>query len=240
MNASVTSPPPTVPALPLKRRRIRWGSVFLLGTAACVLLFAGLIITAILSFRMGGGARVARSVIQAAHPNGWERQVEFGVGRLPAFLARTALLPFDLEPEARAAVRSFRYADIGVYHRVPDANPRTADATLLTSLRDRMQAKGWVPAVTVLEDEQMVLVFLPDNADFRSILEGCVVVLDDTQMVLVSGAVDPRPLVELAMRHLDLDRPHGSVASLLGAHSTAPASLSPPVSTLMAGGVSRP
>lgn len=208
-----------------RRRVFRW-RYLLIGLPV---MLAGLILVLVLSFRMGGEARVMKEVVMEALPNEWERQVEIGVGEIPSFLVRTGLRWVDLDPVARAGLQAFRSADVGVYRRVASADAvaeRTAD--LLGKLLERMGRRGWEPVVTVREGRELVAVLVPVGLDSARRLKVCVLVLDGDDLVVVSARGNLEPLIEMGLataerfgRKMESDR-----TTALGGGPPAPSFLS--------------
>ncbi len=176
------------------RRRFRWRHVFLAGGVAGVMF----VIALGLSFRMGGEARVLRRAAFAAAPDQWERQFEFGIGRLPLFLARAGLAFAPLEPEARTALSALNHADVGIYHRRPGA-PAIDSAAVFRSVQHAMETAGWEPLVLVREASDLVGVFIPKVSRSANRLDTCLLVLDGDDLVLVSARANLDPLVTLAL-----------------------------------------
>jgi hypothetical protein len=183
--------------VPRPRRRFRWRYLFL----AVVVLGLTFIIALILSFRMGGEARLLRRAVFAAAPGEWERQIEIGVGRLPVLLGQTALGFLDLDPRVRAGLEAFRCADVGVYKRRPEML-QADEGVILTRVYKAMHRRGWAPLVTIREDDEAVAVFLPENPGAPSRLRICVLVLNAEDMVLVSGQANLEPLIQLAISEI--------------------------------------
>lgn len=179
------------------RRRFRWRYLFL----AVAVLGLTFIVTLILSFRMGGEARVVRRAVFAAAPGEWDRRIEMGVGRLPVFLAKTALGYVELDPVVRAGIESFRWADVGVYKRRSGAG-QADEGILLARVQQAMHGRGWTPFVTVRQRDEAVAIFLPEKPGDPDRLGVCVLVLGEDDMVLVSGQANLEPLIQLALSEI--------------------------------------
>lgn len=184
----------TTPVTFPQRRRFRW-RYLILGTFATFLIA---VIVLILSFRMGGEARVIRKAVFAAAPGEWNREFEFGVGVLPVYLARSALGMVELEPEARLAIQAVHSADVGIYSRNRDR--RSVDTgRVLRKVRSAMRERGWEPLVMVHDRGNAVAVFVPEKFNANSTVRACVCVLEHDNMVLVSARANTEPLVQLAL-----------------------------------------
>ncbi|MGE3310185.1 MAG: hypothetical protein AB7O66_09470 [Limisphaerales bacterium] len=187
------------------RSRSPWRWFFLaFGILAAIAVFA--IVSLILSFRMGGEARSIRKAVFAATPGEWKRDFEFGVGRLPAFLARAGFQFADsklnLPPEAAAGIAAFRSADVGIYRRRGSSADLEATRTALGNVDDLMEARDWDSIVSVQEGSQSVRVFVPNSLSDPSDTRACVVVIERDQMVIVSARANLEPLLEIVRTKL--------------------------------------
>lgn len=138
---------------------------------------------------------------------GWSRRVEVRVGGCILGLARLIAGCTDLPAEARHALRAARSASVGVYQwRGADlaAMHRQMGATVPV----RVGGRDWVRVVSVHDGSESVVVLTPACPEGAGdTLELCVVVLADSELVVVSVEVDPQPLVDLVQPHLrDLRR----------------------------------
>ncbi len=202
MNATVIPMPGVAP----RRVGVRWGRLFLwaFGAGFLFLLAMGAVLVA--SFWPGGEVRAMRQIVLEAVPGTWERQVEFGIGRLPVWLARQGLFFVDLEPEARAALGAIHSGDVVVFQRRRESRTTEVrrDADGLTSeawnrIREEMEGRGWEVVVQVLERKEIVGVFMPREQDTGSRVRACVFVLDGNDLVIVSARADFEPLIALAL-----------------------------------------
>jgi hypothetical protein len=206
MNALATHPIATyaAPTRSTARRGFRW-RWFMLTLGGLTTLAAVFFITLLLSFRMGGEARAVRNAVFAATPNEWSPKIELGIGRIPAWLARTGFHLFesrlDLPPEARFGVDAFRCADVGVYQRRRSAASSSPGA-MFADVDQAMDARDWEPIVAVQEDQQSVRIFVPkDLSNFRD-AQACVFILERDELVIVSARLNLEPLLELASSKL--------------------------------------
>ena len=153
---------------------------------------------------VAGCSRPARdfSAVQAAliEHSGceWQRTIRVGIPAGLFSVARWGLRFVDIEPEARAALDTMHGVRVAI-HQLARGN---ADrAAMLAAADTALLPRGWDRVVGVLEQKEMVAVYLPARMKAGDLLELCVVVFDGEQLVLVSGRADPEPLVELALRH---------------------------------------
>lgn len=129
-----------------------------------------------------------------------QTRVQISAG--PALLATArsvlAFIP-DVDAEARLALSSVRRASVGVYEL--SASPsRTSRAEMLNAAEQTMNRRGWVRAVAVNDGDDLVLVYLPEDAGSGSTQKVCVAVCSDRQLVIVAGTIDAGPLAQLIAR----------------------------------------
>lgn len=145
------------------RRRSPWRWI-LITLGGLTTLAAVFFITLLLSFRMGGEARALRQAVLAATPGEWAPRFEFGVGRLPAWLARAGFHlaegKIHLLPEARFGIDAFRSADIGVYRR-HHASSQDSSSAILAKVDSSMAAQDWESIVSVQDAQHNVRIFVP-------------------------------------------------------------------------------
>jgi hypothetical protein len=139
-----------------------------------------------------------------------EAKFEFGVGALTLGLARFGLSYLDLDPEARTALSALRGADVGVYEVIGRKRPANY-AKILSSADRAMAARGWDRLVTVIDDGQMVAVFVPKDLRTTRNVRVCLAVLSEREMVVASARSNLEPLLELAVQKSD----QGSIARSL-------------------------
>ncbi len=213
MNALATHPLATYAAAThsTARRGFRWRWL-VLTIGGLTTLAAVFFITLLLSFRMGGEARAVRHAVFAAAPGEWSPKIELGVGRLPAWIARTGFHLFEsrlnLPPEARFGVDAFRSADVGVYQRRRSAASSSPGA-MFADVDQAMDERDWEPVVAVQEGHQSVRVFVPKNVSNIRDAQACVFVLERDELVIVSARLNLEPLLELAsskLHHLPFPR----------------------------------
>jgi len=199
----VLTPRPT----PARPRFTRWAVLFLVTVG----LPTAAVATVIMSFRVGSESRAARDIVLQANPDGFHRQFELGLGRLPVGLARAALGFVPMEPEAP----TLRSADVSIYTHDAGTDG-IARGRILTRVREAMKARGWIPAVSVLDGEDLVGVFIPEKMRSPESFAACVLVLDAENLVIASGRLNLRPLADFALRELaSRGEPHvGGLLSL--------------------------
>jgi hypothetical protein len=164
--------------------------VFLLGILAVVGVTGFL--------RMDRAGRALGRAVMDASGKPWEKQIALQVGPLTAALVQLGLGFVPMDPEPRAALRSFKGAAVGVYNLPGD--PRDLNHRSILARADKaMSAQGWNRVVCVSQDRQLVAVYAPRGGVGVHKVKCCLAVLQERQLVVVSASGDLRPLVELVM-----------------------------------------
>jgi hypothetical protein len=177
-------------AASLLARRMRTPDV-----AVLLLLVVGLALTG--CSRMSEDAAALRESVMTATGAEWEREVEIGVGALPLTLARAALSFLDLDSEARSALETVRDAHVGVYQG-GGARHSASSSAVLTAADEAMSKRGWDRLVTVMDGDELVVVFVPEDLHSPRHVKVCVLVLDGAELVVVAARSNLEPLLELA------------------------------------------
>lgn len=131
-----------------------------------------------------------------------DQQFELGLGFLPLALARAGLSFVEMETDARAAMSSVREVEVGVYKLRPGKSPMNR-AALLAAADQVMERQNWYRLAGVLDHNEMVAVYTPNSTHFKKKLKIRVVVVNPREMVLVSAAGNPEPLLEIAFHHIN-------------------------------------
>ena len=179
-----------------------------------LLVVGGLAIVVIRSLHVGPEVAALRDSVAPGVATGWHKQVEVSVGRLPLWLARAGLHFAPVQAEARLALRAAKGADVAVYERPADGAP-TDRVAVLQRADEAMSYLGWQRAVGVVEQDQLVAVYVPRHQDSTHELTACVLVLDRQNLVVASARTDLEPLLELVRsrpewhEHLRLVAGHG-------------------------------
>lgn len=192
MNPASTPPPVTPPP-----SQTRWLGIALVLLLLPVIPLGGLALGVASYFRLSADTRALRDELTQASGAEWHKKIGLNIGNLTLGVARGALQFTQLEPEAQTALRAARGVEVGIYELAPDS--RTPDcAAMLNAADEAMRRRGWERVVGVLDGAEMVGVFLPAKMTSASRAKCCVVVLDDRNLVLVTGGADLQPLLELA------------------------------------------
>ena len=202
MSPSSVAPAPNSsvenPARPRFRWRWRWFflSLFLapfLGIAliACYGLSCLLVSSTVRELRTA-----------AIHDTGshWDWKVSARVGAIPLTLARviTEFVP-RMPRAARQALSAARGGEVIVYQRTD--HRKLDDCRQLLADADRiMTRRGWERAVGVLEDANLVAIYLPVGLDSTRRARATVLVVNDDTLVVASATADLRPLFTLALQ----------------------------------------
>jgi hypothetical protein len=91
-----------------------------------------------------------------------------------------------------------RGADVGVYRYFGIDRPK-AGAEFLPAVHERMAERGWDRLVTVLDGTEAVAIYVPEEPDIPNHLKICVLVVNESEMVIVSARGNPKPLIHLAL-----------------------------------------
>ena len=106
----------------------------------------------------------------------------------------------DVPPEARHALRSLRSVSVGVY-RLDRSQAMNAAALEFSDARMRLQ--GWRRAVGVRDGGTTVLIYTPEKVGHGEKLKVCLAVLENRDLVLVSGTISGRYLLPLISDQLE-------------------------------------
>ena len=168
-----------------------------LGTA---LGFALLSIVLTGCWKMSSEAEALRDSLMKSAAVEWDREFEIGVGALTLNLARAGLAFIDLDHDARAALNAIRGADVGIY-RLHHGRKNFDHATLLSAADDAMAVRGCDRAVAVVNQRELVAVYVPRQIRSTRNFKVFLVVLDGRKMVIVSARNNLELLIDMALRH---------------------------------------
>lgn len=190
------------PAPPARRLWLWLGGLTLAFALPLGLLVGGVAWTVRNTVRAGASTVALRDALCAASEDAWQPQVQGrAVGPLLAAVrlaARCASVP----PEARLALDAVRSADVAVLQLRP-GHAVPAPAGMLAQARAAAEP-GWAPTVTVVDGEDLVAVFLRDDAGDGSEAIACrVVVMADGHLVIGSAELSAEALVRLVEKVAD-------------------------------------
>ena len=122
------------------------------------------------------------------------------VGNIPTGLVRLIARHFRLPPELRAGLEAFRGGEVSV-HEIQQPVSSQARTEMLAALDAAMQPRGWTRTVTVIQNDEAVVIYLPAAAMSPRRAKCSLVVLEDRHLVIASVEGNPRPLLAFAMAH---------------------------------------
>jgi hypothetical protein len=185
----------------LRKRPVLAKTVVLTGCAALCLIATG-------CFRVNSETAALRDGLLRAGGSNWEQRIEIGVGSWTWTLAQAALAQLKIEPEARAMLGVLHGADVGVFRLRPSARTPQHGAMLLAA-NQTMSERGWERIVEVKNDGEFVSIFVPKEVRWEKNVKICVVVINESEMVIASARGNLQPLFELAMNKSGLaDKGH--------------------------------
>jgi hypothetical protein len=152
-------------------------------------------------FRPSNHTTALRDSVLEAVGDGWTKEIELGVGPLTLGLARGGSRFLELPNEARTVLRAMRGADVGIY-RPRAANGATPAAELLHAADGAMAKRGWERCVAVVKSDETVALYVPGELDAKRQLRLCVLVVNPSEMVIVSARGRPEPLIELVLEEI--------------------------------------
>jgi hypothetical protein len=192
-------PPATGAAASSRLRfRIRTGYV-VLALVLCLPLLCAIGIAR--CFRLSSATAALRTSVMESVPGQWDKRLAVHVGGFTLGLVRLGSRLFNLPPEPKAALETFRGAEVGVYS-LQDARCALDYSAMFTAADKSMRRQGWERIVGVVQGRQFVAVYVPRNLRSVKRMACCVAVLNEQDLVVVSASGNLEPLLELATQHL--------------------------------------
>lgn len=144
-------------------------------------------------------AMLRRQVMRATGAD-WDTKVQVSLGSMSFSAVRTGLSFVQNKDvdEAKLALRAVRSASVGVYQR-QGRDSGWSRAELLNDTDRAMKSRGWTRVVGVVNGDDTVMVYVPEDSD--ELDEVCVAVVNGRELVVVSAEVRPEELVALVERH---------------------------------------
>lgn len=155
-------------------------------------------------FRASPETRDLRAAALQGDALSGERQIEIGVGRLTLGLARYASSWLDLPPEARQVLGSVDQAACSVYEL---KQRRGNHSDILARADQAMHRRNWERLVVVMDESQLVAVYVPSHSRAARSVRAAVLVLNDDQLVCASVRGDVRQWLELAGEKMRSENP---------------------------------
>ncbi|MCF7686761.1 MAG: DUF4252 domain-containing protein [Cephaloticoccus sp.] len=182
---------------PVLRRRRIWPWV----VAAIVLTpVVVLAVTAYSYIHLERDADRLRHQVMKHHQADWQTRVQLSVGSatLASLRGCLQLVPHKDIAEVRQALAAVRQASVGVYE-IPARQSRVTRASFLVDTDRAMATDGWVRIVGVVDGDEKVMIYVPEDSDEPE--RFCLAVVTDEELVVVSATVDPEALASLIEHH---------------------------------------
>lgn len=181
---------------PSTRRRRLWPWV-LFGVVCAPLVLLGAAVVNCLTLDRDAAA-LRREVMRATGAD-WSTNVQFSVGRasLSALRGCLSVISSERVDDARQVLAAVRSASVGVYQLRAEAGAWPA-ATVLGRADGAMRARGWERAIGVIDRDQLVLVYVPADAD--DLDELCLAVVNGRELVVVGAELREEHLIAVIER----------------------------------------
>lgn len=129
----------------------------------------------------------------------WTWKFSARVGTIPLTTARIiATFVPHMPGETRLALSAARGGEVTVYERT-DRRKAHGFRQLLTDADRIMTGRGWERAVGIVEDGNLVAVYIPAGMDSPRHAQATVLVVNEENLVIASATADLRPLFTLAL-----------------------------------------
>ncbi|MEI6393276.1 MAG: hypothetical protein WCT12_19500 [Verrucomicrobiota bacterium] len=189
---------PFAPQPVIRARALPVALLVLLGFFALV----GLAVVGVTGyFRLSPDADALRRIALSSAGGSWNKVIALRVGWFTTGALRTGLSFVKMEPEARAALKVVRGAEVGVYE-LREAMAKPNQKSILARADKEMMARGWDRAVTVSKQDGLVVVYVSPSRFPAQNLKCCVLVLQERKLVVVSAQANLEPVLALALQHL--------------------------------------
>ena len=187
-----------VPPVIGRSTRRRWPWVVLLVLLLLPVGGIGLVGLGVVSlFRVSSDTRALRNTLMQSSGARWEPQISLHAGALTLGAARAGLSFLDLEPEARAALRSARGAEVSICRALTEAEP---DRRLMLEAADRrMESRGWERVIGVHQGCNLVAVYVPRDCDSFRRVECTVAVFTGEELVVAAARANLEPLLQCVL-----------------------------------------
>lgn len=153
-------------------------------------------------FDVGRDTEILRSSLLKSLNRPYEKEFELGLGMFTFGLARAGLSFLPVDPEARQALSALRAADVAVY-RIK-ANEAPIDYAAMLAVADKaMAGHSSDRLLTVINNRELVVIYVPTRADSTRNLKVSLLVLNQRQVVIGSASSNLEPLLELAFNRAD-------------------------------------
>jgi len=201
--------PPPFPRDPLERF-LRWVGC---GMLVCLLLLGLAVYGATSYFRLSSEMAGLRDSLQTASGQQWHRTIALNIGGLTLGAARAGLSFVKMEDEARVALQTIQGCEVGIYQTTADTET-TDRGAMLAAADVAMQRRGWERVVGVIDDGNLVAVYMPAKISSTSRMKCAVMVCEGHQMVVVSTRANLDPAIQFALAKTDF----GEMRNLIAKH----------------------
>jgi len=179
-------------------------AAFVVFAGSCALGVVGL-------FHLSSEATALRETMMNAVPGQWDKKIALRVGVITTALVRGGSRFFHLPPEPRAALDALHGAEVGIYN-LREEPGYVERGAILTHADKAMAERGWDRVVGVVEEHELVAVYMPHKGISPRRMKCCVAVFSGKDLVLVSARGNLEPLLAIAEKHFDHDARHHLLA----------------------------
>ena len=159
-------------------------------------------------FRVSSSTQALRETALENLDGVWEERIEISVGRLTFAAAQLGGRFVELPPEAKTILDCAKGAEVSVWEGRQGQNLQ--GATILKKADRRMKEEGWCRVVGVINEDELVAIYVPEDMKSTRDVQVSVLVLQDRQMVCVAARSDIEPLFKLGLSKI---QEHGPLAS---------------------------
>ena len=167
-----------------------------------VLFFMICVLGVVGMFQLSSETTILRKTMMSSVAGNWDKKIAIRVGSLTTALVRGGSRFFKMPPEPRAALEALHGAEVGVYNLREDPGYIERGA-LLTRADKAMAARGWERIVGVVQEHDLVAIYMPKKKASLHNLRCCVAVFSGRDLVVVSARGNLEPILELAQKHLE-------------------------------------
>jgi len=192
----ITSPPAIQPS-----SRFRTGYI-VLGAIGLFLMVCGIGVVGM--FQLGSETTILRKTLMSSVAGNWDKKISIRVGGITTALVRGGSRFLKLPPEPRAALDSLNGAEVGVYN-LREEPGYVERGPILARADKAMATRGWDRVVGVVQENDLVAVYMPHKKLSARNLRCCVVVFSGRDLVVVSARGNVEPLLALAEKHIEPD-----------------------------------
>jgi hypothetical protein len=146
-------------------------------------------------FRVSSETRALRDVGLEFGAEGADEKIELGVGFFTVGLAKLGTRFVEMPPEARSILGSVKGVECSVY----EISGRTQDlAEVLTRADEAMDKQGCERVVGVVDEEQLVAVYVPRGVHSHRKMSMSVMVLTQRELICATARGDLESVVQMA------------------------------------------